>query len=107
MFPLLGIFLTVAGCGKSGPARFDLHGEVKYKGKPLPAGVLIFDPDAKRGNDGPQGYALVKDGIHAEAASCLLTEEFHDSDLAQVCLTPTPAKGGPVMSTFAGLGLIP
>ncbi|HWP11252.1 MAG TPA: response regulator [Ramlibacter sp.] len=55
----------------------------------------------------PETYALVKDGIHAEAASCLLTEEFHDSDLAQVCLTPTPAKGGPVMSTFAGLGLIP
>lgn len=53
----------------------------------------------------PETYALVKDGIHLEAADCLLTEEFQDSDLAQVCLTPAPAKGGPAMSTFAGLGL--
>lgn len=60
--PLLGMFLTLVGCGKSGPTRFDLHGEVTYKGKPLPAGVLIFDPDVKRGNDGPQGYAMVKNG---------------------------------------------
>ena len=52
----------------------------------------------------PETYALVKDGIHTEVASCLLTEEFQDSDLAQVCLTPTPAKGGSAMSTFAGLG---
>lgn len=53
----------------------------------------------------PETYALVKDGIHSETQSCLLTEEFNDSDLAQVCLTPTPAKGGAAMSTFAGLGL--
>jgi adenylate cyclase len=51
----------------------------------------------------PETYALVKDGIQSEAG-CLLTEEFQDSDLAQVCLTPTPSKGGPAMSTFAGLG---
>jgi hypothetical protein len=31
-------------------------------------------------------------------------EEFQDSDLAQVCLTPAPAQGGPDLSTFAGLG---
>jgi CheY-like chemotaxis protein len=53
----------------------------------------------------PETYALVKDGIQVETAGCLLTEEFQDSDLAQVCLTPTPSKGGPAMSTFAGLGL--
>jgi adenylate cyclase len=54
----------------------------------------------------PETYALVKEDIHASDAGCLLTEEFHDSDLAQVCLTPTPAAGGPALSTFAGLGLI-
>jgi adenylate cyclase len=53
----------------------------------------------------PETYALVKDDIHSSDAGCLLTEEFHDSDLAQVCLTPTPAKGGPQLSTFAGLGV--
>lgn len=52
----------------------------------------------------PQTYALAKDGIGVDAASCLVIEEFHDSDLAQVCLMPTPVKGGPAMSTFAGLG---
>jgi adenylate cyclase len=53
----------------------------------------------------PESYALVKDGIEVEAAGCLVTEEFDDTALAQVCLTPTPAKGGADMSTFAGLGL--
>jgi adenylate cyclase len=51
----------------------------------------------------PETYGLVRDAI--ETQSCLLTQEFNDSDLARVCLTPTPAKGGPAMSTFAGLGL--
>jgi adenylate cyclase len=46
----------------------------------------------------PETYALVKDELHSGAASCLLTEEFQDSDLAQVCLTPA------VSSSFAGLG---
>jgi CheY-like chemotaxis protein len=53
----------------------------------------------------PETYALVKDGLHSDASGCLLMEEFHDSDLAQVCLTPTPTKRGDhAMSTFAGLG---
>ena len=53
----------------------------------------------------PETYALVKEGIDVEAAGCLLMQEFEGTALAQVCLTPTPAKGGPDMSTFAGLGL--
>ena len=52
----------------------------------------------------PETYALVRDDIQTDASGCLLTEEFHDSDLAQVCLTPTPSKGATAMSTFAGLG---
>ncbi len=51
----------------------------------------------------PETYALVRDEMQHEHGGCLLTEEFHDTDLAQVCLTPTPAAGD--MSTFAGLGL--
>ncbi len=53
----------------------------------------------------PETYAMVKDEIQTDAAGCLLTEEFHDSDLAQICLTPTPRKGEHTLSTFAGLGL--
>jgi class 3 adenylate cyclase len=53
----------------------------------------------------PETYALVREDIHADAAACLLTEEFQDSDLAQVLLTPAPAKGREhAASTFAGLG---
>jgi adenylate cyclase len=52
----------------------------------------------------PETYALVKDEMQADAGGCLVMEEFHDSDLAQVSLTPAPAPGGPALSTFAGLG---
>jgi len=53
----------------------------------------------------PETYALVKDDIRTDTSGCLLMEEFHDSELAQVCLTPTPLKGEHTLSTFAGLGL--
>jgi adenylate cyclase len=52
----------------------------------------------------PETYALVKDEIQTDASGCLLTEEFHDSDLAQVCLTPAPGTSASATSTFAGLG---
>jgi CheY-like chemotaxis protein len=52
----------------------------------------------------PETYMLVKDDMQADAGGCVVMEEFHDSDLAQVCLTPAPAQGGPAVSTFAGLG---
>jgi CheY-like chemotaxis protein len=55
----------------------------------------------------PETYELVKDEMQADTAGCLLMEEyFHDSDVAQVSLTPAPQKGGHAMSTFAGLGLL-
>ena len=53
----------------------------------------------------PETYALVKDDIPTDASGCLLMEEFQDSGMAQVCLTPTPVKGEHTLSTFAGLGL--
>jgi adenylate cyclase len=53
----------------------------------------------------PETYVLVRDEIQTDASGCLLTEEFHDSDLAQICLTPTPQKSEHTLSTFAGLGL--
>jgi CheY-like chemotaxis protein len=51
----------------------------------------------------PETYALVQHEIHADTAGCLVTEEFHDSDLAQACITPAPTRGD--LSTFAGLSL--
>jgi hypothetical protein len=60
------ICLLPAGCG-GGPKLYDVSGAVTYDGKPLPAGVIYFDPDVLKKNDGPQGYALIKDGAYSTA----------------------------------------
>jgi hypothetical protein len=52
----------------------------------------------------PETYALVRDDIQIDAPGCLLMEEFHESNLAGVCLTPAPLRGEHALSTFAGLG---
>ena len=53
--------LVPCGCD-SGPTLFHVSGQVTFGGKPLPAGVIYFDPDYMKKNDGPQGYALIKEG---------------------------------------------
>ena len=52
----------LGGCGEAEPARYNVSGKVTYKGQPLPAGIIFFDPDAGKGHDGPQGFAYIKDG---------------------------------------------
>jgi hypothetical protein len=52
--------LAVAGCG--GPSAVEVSGEITFDGKPLPAGRIYFNPDVTKGNDGPQGYAEIRDG---------------------------------------------
>ena len=51
-----------AGCGQSGVPRNAVWGSVTWKGQPVPRGVIYISPDTKKGNSGPQGYALIKDG---------------------------------------------
>ena len=52
-----------AGCGgNSGPPRFKLSGSVTRAGKPIPAGRVVFEPDASKENKGPAAYASIKDG---------------------------------------------
>jgi hypothetical protein len=59
---LLGIAAVLsAGCD-SGPKRIHLSGQIAFNGKPVPAGEIYFDPDAKKGKDGPQGFARIRDG---------------------------------------------
>lgn len=53
---------ALCGCGKSDSQRVAVWGDVTWKGKPVPAGVVYFNPDAKKGNKGPQGFALIKGG---------------------------------------------
>lgn len=57
--------VLMVGCG--GPKLYDVSGRVSYDGQPLPAGVIYFDPDVTKKNDGPQGYAIIKDGAYSTA----------------------------------------
>jgi hypothetical protein len=35
---------------------------VKFKNQPVPAGLIVMNPDLSKGNDGPQGMAEIRDG---------------------------------------------
>ncbi len=61
--PLAALLL---GCG--GERSFNLSGTVTYQGKPVPAGQIIFEPDASAGNKGPAAYAKIKDGRYDTSA---------------------------------------
>lgn len=56
--------LSAAGCGRDGAARYHLAGKIAYGGKPIPEGIIFFDPDLAAGQDGPQGYAVIKNGVY-------------------------------------------
>jgi hypothetical protein len=54
---------VVVGCGgEPGLMRYRAHGTVKYNGKPVPYGRVLFEADPTRGNRGPQGFALIQGG---------------------------------------------
>jgi hypothetical protein len=57
-------FAVVAcvGCADAGIGRYRVHGTVAYGGKPVPLGRIVFEPDATRGNRGPQGFAPIEQG---------------------------------------------
>ena len=57
--------IATAGCGRGGVERHSLSGKVTYQGQPVPAGRIIFEPDASKGNDGPQGVASITDGYYS------------------------------------------
>lgn len=54
--------LLASGCGDGAPPAWDVSGTVTFNGKPVPAGRIYFNPDFSKGNDGPQGYADIRDG---------------------------------------------
>jgi len=54
--------VLATGCGPNGPQRFHVEGGVTYAGKPLPRGVIRFEPDGSKGNAGPVGLAEIADG---------------------------------------------
>jgi hypothetical protein len=58
---VVAVLLGTVGCG-GGLRRNDVSGEVHFAGKPIPAGRIYFTPDTAKGNDGPQGFAEIKEG---------------------------------------------
>lgn len=61
MLGVVMLCLALGGCDR-GPAVYHVRGEVTHAGKPVPAGTIIFEPDASRGNKGPAGMATILAG---------------------------------------------
>ncbi len=74
--------VALGGCSKSDVSRYDVSGTVTFSGQPVPSGSITFQPAV--GNEGPGGYATIKDGKY---------------DTAQDGKGPT---GGPHHVTIAG-----
>ncbi len=54
---------ALTGCGHGGdPNLVHVNGTVTVDGKPIPLGLIVFEPDPARGNSGQQGHADIKDG---------------------------------------------
>jgi len=60
--PLACVLLLLASCSEKPSGRVDVWGAVTFNGQPVPAGVIIINPDLSKGNDGPQGMAEIKAG---------------------------------------------
>jgi hypothetical protein len=61
----MAVLAAVAGAlttGCSGEKTYHLSGTVTYKGKPVPKGQIVFEPDAAAGNSGQPAYAKIVDG---------------------------------------------
>lgn len=60
---VLLLFSVAPGCSsEDGPARYRVSGTVTFRGEPVPVGVIQFTPDSSQGNNGPPGFADIKDG---------------------------------------------
>jgi hypothetical protein len=67
---ILGLLVVLVGCSsEAGPTRYRVSGEVKFDGKPVPFGEVLFTPDSAKGNSGAQGIATILDGKYDTAGS--------------------------------------
>ena len=41
----LPLLLLISGCGEDGPKRYPVHGYVRYRGKPVTVGTVMFVPE--------------------------------------------------------------
>jgi hypothetical protein len=57
----------VCGCS-SGETRLRLSGEAVCDGEPIVFGDVVLTPDGAKGNSGPQGIAMIRNGRYDTAA---------------------------------------
>jgi hypothetical protein len=59
---LVLLVLAVTSCSEGPSGRVDVWGTVTFKNQPVPAGMIVINPDLSKGNDGPQGLAEIRNG---------------------------------------------
>src|SRR5438105_71624 len=62
VFLLPALVLAAGSCSSKTAGRVDVWGTVKFKNRPVAAGLVVMNPDLSKGNDGPQGMAEIRDG---------------------------------------------
>ena len=68
LFGLLPVMCCLAiGCG--GEKTYRISGKVTFKGQPIAEGMIYFNPDVTKGNKGPGGFAVIKEGSYDTAAT--------------------------------------
>lgn len=67
---LAAVFLAAAvvlsGCGGR-EKLYDVSGTITFDGKPIPKGLIFFDPDSSKGTQGTQGFANILNGKYNTA----------------------------------------
>jgi hypothetical protein len=53
--------VLLAGCS-AGEQLYDVSGTITFEGKPIPKGLIFFDPDPSAGTPGSQGFANIENG---------------------------------------------
>lgn len=66
---LVVLVAVVSGCGRSsGPERHDVHGDVTFRGQPVPSGTITFEPDLSKSNSGPVSVIPIIEGKYDSQA---------------------------------------
>lgn len=58
---LLSLTLFLAGCRQDPGALAPVTGRVTFKGVPLTSGLIVFTPDASKGETGPIAFSVIRE----------------------------------------------
>jgi hypothetical protein len=58
---------AAVGCGGPEDRLYNVSGTVTHNGRPVPKGLIFFDPDTAKGASGTQGFANIRDGKYTTA----------------------------------------